>query len=160
MATTVRHNRPTPLGLLQRLARRWRLVRRLRRAAISPTCFFLKMDDEQVQAQGRKSRIPLEVQLAEPHRRLDGSALEEHIARRVSKHWDQGQGLDPQPSFARPRARIQDPAKLCRLVDPHRGPRSGPTSTWTSRPKSTKDYWRKTPRTSNPVRVNTSRPGR
>ena len=74
---------------------------------------FLKMDDEQVQAQGRKSRIPPEYNW-QSLIRLDGSALEEHYREALSK-LGQGQGLIA-TIFRKAQSRIQDPAKLCRLV--------------------------------------------
>lgn len=75
---------------------------------------FLKMDDENVQALGKKSAIPEECRWANL-RRLSGDELEAHY-RQILATLGQGSGLIP-VIFRKAQNRIQDPAKLQRLVE-------------------------------------------
>ncbi|MGC9521801.1 MAG: N-6 DNA methylase [Anaerolineae bacterium] len=74
---------------------------------------FLKMDAEQVEVFGKSSAIP-EAYSWESLRRLEGTALENHY-REVLFQLGQGAGLIP-VIFRKAQNRIQDPAKLRRLI--------------------------------------------
>lgn len=75
---------------------------------------FLKMDDENVHALGKKSAIPEECNWASL-RSLSGDELEKHY-REILTSLGQGAGLIP-VIFRKAQNRIQDPAKLQRLVE-------------------------------------------
>jgi len=75
---------------------------------------FLKMDDENVQKLGKPSAIPAEYNWASL-RRLSGDELEAHY-RHILTSLGLGSGLIP-VIFRNALNRIQDPAKLERLVD-------------------------------------------
>ncbi len=75
---------------------------------------FLKMDDENVQVLGKPSAIPGEYNWASL-RRLSGDELESHY-RQILTALGQGSGLIP-VIFRKAQNKIQDPAKLERLVE-------------------------------------------
>ena len=75
---------------------------------------FLKMDDENVQVLGKPSAIPAEYNWASL-RRLSGDELESHY-RQILTALGQGSGLIP-VIFRKAQNKIQDPAKLERLVE-------------------------------------------
>jgi len=74
---------------------------------------FLKMDEEQAQAYGRESSVPAEYNWASL-KSLDGPALEDHY-RATLAALGKGQGMIA-TIFRKAQNRIQDPAKLRRLV--------------------------------------------
>ena len=75
---------------------------------------FLKMDDENVRMLGKPSAIPAEYNWASLHG-LSGEALELHY-RQILTALGQGSGLIP-VIFRKAQNKIQDPAKLERLVE-------------------------------------------
>ena len=75
---------------------------------------FLKMDDENVQVLGKASAIPEEYSWS-GLRRLSGDELESHY-RQILTALGQGSGLIP-VIFRKAQNKIQDPAKLERLVE-------------------------------------------
>jgi len=75
---------------------------------------FLKMDDENVQALGKTSAIPAECNWASLRRR-SGDELEAHY-RHILTSLGLGSGLIP-VIFRKAQNRIQDPAKLERLIE-------------------------------------------
>ena len=75
---------------------------------------FLKMADEQEQELGKASAIPAGLGWSSL-RRLDGDALEQHY-RHILTSLGTGTGLIP-VIFRKAQNRIQDPAKLRRLID-------------------------------------------
>ncbi len=75
---------------------------------------FLKMDDENVQVLGKPSAIPAEVNWSSL-RRLSGDELESHY-RQILSALGLGSGLIP-VIFRKAQNKIQDPAKLERLVE-------------------------------------------
>ncbi len=75
---------------------------------------FLKMDAENVQVLGKPSAIPAEYNWASLHA-LDGDELESHY-RQILTTLGQGSGLIP-VIFRKAQNKIQDPAKLRRLVE-------------------------------------------
>jgi len=75
---------------------------------------FLKMDDENVQALGKASAIPAECNWASLRRR-SGDELEAHY-RHILTSLGLGSGLIP-VIFRKAQNRIQDPAKLERLIE-------------------------------------------
>ena len=75
---------------------------------------FLKMDDENVQVLGKPSAIPVEYNWASL-RKLSGDELESHY-RQILTSLGQGSGLIP-VIFRKAQNKIQDPAKLERLVE-------------------------------------------
>jgi type I restriction enzyme M protein len=75
---------------------------------------FLKMDDENVQVLGRQSAIP-EAYNWQSLLKLDGDALESHY-RDILQSLGTGSGLIP-VIFRKAQNKIQDPAKLRRLID-------------------------------------------
>jgi type I restriction enzyme M protein len=75
---------------------------------------FLKMDDENVQVLGKPSAIPLEYNWASL-KKLSGDELESHY-RQILTSLGQGSGLIP-VIFRKSQNKIQDPAKLERLVE-------------------------------------------
>jgi type I restriction enzyme M protein len=75
---------------------------------------FLKMDDENAQVLGKPSAIPAEYNWASL-RRLSGDELEVHY-RQILTALGQGSGLIP-VIFRKAQNKIQDPAKLERLVE-------------------------------------------
>jgi type I restriction enzyme M protein len=75
---------------------------------------FLKMDDENVQVLGRESAIP-EAYNWQSLLKLDGDALESHY-RDILQSLGMGSGLIP-VIFRKAQNKIQDPAKLRRLID-------------------------------------------
>ena len=75
---------------------------------------FLKMDDENVQVLHKPSAIPAECNWSSL-RRLSGDELEEHY-RQILTALGQGSGLIP-VIFRKAQNKIQDPAKLQRLVE-------------------------------------------
>ncbi|CAG0935306.1 putative type I restriction enzymeP M protein [Thermoflexales bacterium] len=75
---------------------------------------FLKMDDENVRQLGRKSSIPADLNW-QSLLRLDGNDLESHY-RHILAKLGEGSGLIP-VIFRKAQNKIQDPAKLRRLID-------------------------------------------
>ena len=75
---------------------------------------FLKMDDENVRQLGRKSSIPVDLNW-QSLLRLDGDDLESHY-RHILTRLGEGSGLIP-VIFRKAQNKIQDPAKLRRLID-------------------------------------------
>ncbi len=75
---------------------------------------FLKMDDENVQVLGKPSAIPAEYNWASL-KKLSGDELESHY-RQILASLGQGSGLIP-VIFRKAQNKIQDPAKLERLVE-------------------------------------------
>ncbi len=75
---------------------------------------FLKMDDENVRQLGRKSSIPADLNW-QSLLRLDGDDLESHY-RHILTRLGEGSGLIP-VIFRKAQNKIQDPAKLRRLID-------------------------------------------
>ena len=75
---------------------------------------FLKMDDENVQVLGKPSAIPTEYNWA-GLKKLSGDELESHY-RQILTSLGQGSGLIP-VIFRKSQNKIQDPAKLERLVE-------------------------------------------
>ncbi len=150
-----------PATIVQRL---WNYCNVLRDDGVSygdyveqPTyLLFLKMADEQEQELGKTSAIPAELGWRSLLR-LDGDALETQY-RHILASLGTGSGLIP-VIFRKAQNKIQDPAKLRRLIDLIEG-RRGSASTWTSRARSTKAYWRRTRRTSSRVRGSISPRGR
>jgi type I restriction enzyme M protein len=106
---------------------------------------FLKMADEQTRPPFNKpSKIPQGLDWSSL-RSKDGAELEEHY-RRILETLGKGPGMLG-VIFRKSQSKIQDPAKLRRLVELINGERPGWAWTWTSRGRSTRASWRRTPRT-------------
>jgi REP element-mobilizing transposase RayT len=97
-ATRILHHRPTPVELLQRPARRRRVLRRLRRAAHLPA---LPQDGRRAAQNGQAQRHPRRLQLGQPARPATATSWKTTTATSCTR-WGRGSASSP-PSSARRR---------------------------------------------------------
>ena len=148
--------RPEALELLQAPPRRRPVLRRLRRAAHLPA---VPQDGARADASRRSTS----------RRGSPRATTGRRCSTRTAPSWRRttraAQRLGTEPGmlgliFRKAQNRIQDPAKLRRLIVDLIDPRPGPASTPTSRATPTRVCWRRTPPTPSPARASTSRRGR